>query len=276
MSEKNPHCDSAIESLFREDGFGVFYLNELRSARNAALADAEGFQAVIHSLELMGQQLTGKVLKFGEYKRKLNCIAGLSSLSHKIVSKYPAYHTKFSDLYKELRWARNDAVHQGAYARILTDHAVDITIILEDALMSQLSKVCQFMVRDVIEAKPWHPVSYARQQMLKHSFSHLPVWFKDEKKWKLISEYAVAKYLRRGTPSEKQRLERLAAKIEEAHKGNNENDGLRLLTVEEEDIVFPEKPISSILDRLGAKPILVVDPKREDELVGILTSSDIL
>ena len=85
-------------------------------------------------------------------------------------------------------------MHQGAYARILTDHAVDITIILEDALMSELSKVSQFMVRDVVEAKPWQPVSFVRQQMLKHSFSYIPVRHKDT--WKLISEHSVAQYLR--------------------------------------------------------------------------------
>ena len=159
-----------------------FYRDQLRSARAAALADAEGFLAVIHTLELMGQKLTGSIGDLGKYKKKLNCVAGLSSLSHKAD---PTYHVKFSTLYDELQSARNDAVHQGAYARILTDHAVDITIILEDALMSRFSQVSQFMVRDVVEAKPWQPVSYARQQMLKHSFSYLPIWY--EGTWKLIS-----------------------------------------------------------------------------------------
>ena len=174
MSEKNPHCNSAIESLLRDDHARAFYLNELRSARIAALADAEGFMTVIHTLELMGQKLTGSIGDLGKYKKKLNCVAGLSSLSRKAD---PTYHVKFSTLYDELQRARNDAVHQGAYARILTDHAVDITIILEDALMSKSSEVSQFMVRDVVEAKPWHPISYVRQQILKHGFSYLPIWF---------------------------------------------------------------------------------------------------
>ena len=140
--------------------------------------------------------------------------------------------------------------------------------------MSKCSKVSQFMVRDVVEAKPWQPVSYVRQQMLKHGFSYIPVWFKDEKKWKLISEYAIAKYLR-GYPDKRNDL--LAKTIEEAEK-----DGLCLPTVEEKDIVSSEELLSSILGRLGAKPLLVVAPKREDEperkdeLAGILTSSDIL
>ena len=136
-----------------------FYRDQLRSARDAALADAEGFMAVIHTLELMGQQLTCNIGDLEKYKKKLNCMAGLSSLAHK---GDPTCHIRFSTLYGELQRARNDAVHQGAYARILTDHAVDITIILEDALMSEFSKVSQFMVRDVVEAKPWQPVSYAR------------------------------------------------------------------------------------------------------------------
>ena len=181
-----------------------FYRDQLRSARYAALAD-EGFQAVIHALESIGRQIMGKALSFGlykgetlslwRYKDPLSCLAHDSPLAIEVPSKWRAYHTEFLSLYDELKDARNDAVHQGAYARILTDHAVDLTIILEDALMSKCSKVSQFMVRDVVEAKLWQPVSYARQQMLKHSFSYLPIWFENEEKWKLISDYSVAKYL---------------------------------------------------------------------------------
>ena len=252
-----------------------FYRDQLRLARDTTLADAEGFMAVIHTLELMGQQLTGKVLTFGDYQTKLNCVAGLSLLSRKIVSKQPAYHTKFDVLYEELRQARNGAVHQGAYARILTDHVVDISIILEDALMSGFSNTSQFMVRDVVEAKPWYPISYVRQQMLKHGFSYLPIWFENEKKWKLISDYSVAGYLLRGILSEQQRLERLAARIEDAIKEDNGNDRLRVLLAQ---TMYPEEKINDndILKCVGAKPLLVVDPKRENELVGILTSADIL
>ncbi|MCY4390360.1 MAG: hypothetical protein OXC18_24935 [Desulfurellaceae bacterium] len=274
MSEKNPHRDSAIESLLRDDDARAFYLNELRSARNAALADAEGFMAVIHTLELMGQKLTGTVLNFRDYQTKLNCVAGLSLLSRKIVSEWPEYHTKFGILYEELRHARNDAVHQGASARILTDHAVDITIILEDALMSKSSEVSQFMVRDVVEAKPWHPVSYVRQQILKHGFSYLPIWFKNEEKWKLISDYSVARYLPRCLQTN-ERKTRLVTTIEDAIKEDNGNDRLRVLSAK---AVYPEKKINDndILKCVGAKPVLVVNYGREDVLAGILTSSDIL
>ena len=112
-----------------------------------------------------------------------------------------------------MRQARNDAVHQGAYARTLTGHAVELSIILEDALMTDASKVSQFMVRDVVGAKPWHPVSYVRQQMLTHAFSYLPIWLHDV--WKLIPEYAVAKLLRNAS-SNIARRQHLAALVSES------------------------------------------------------------
>ena len=47
---------SGVEMLNEEQK--EFYRDQLRSARYAALADAEGFQAVIHSLESIGRQIT--------------------------------------------------------------------------------------------------------------------------------------------------------------------------------------------------------------------------
>ncbi len=256
-----------------------FYRDQLRSARDSALADAEGFMAVIHTLELMGQQLAGEMRSgLGKYKDELKCLADDSPLSLSAAvnpEQLMMYHTSFCDLFDELRRARNDAVHQGAYARILTDHSVNLAIILEDALMSKISKcpkVSQFMIRDVVEAKPWHPVSYVRQQMLKHGFSYLPVWFKNESEWKLISEYSVARYLLRGCPDNK-RNDRLAMTIEKAVKEGN--DRLHLLPAK---TVCQEEKINDIMKCKGidAKPILVVNPGRKDKLVGILTAADIL
>jgi len=137
--------------------------------------------------------------------------------------------------------------------------------------MSECSKVSQFMVRDVVEAKPWQPVSYVRQQMLKHGFSYIPVWFENDKKWRMLSEHSVAKYLR---DSPYKRNDRIAKTIENAEA---EKDGLKLPLVDEEHhIVGPEKLVPGILGCIDESPILVVDPKRKDKLVGILTAADIL
>ncbi len=232
-----------------------FYRDQLRSARAVALADAEGFQAVLHSLELIGQLLVREVLDLGRYEDELSSLADASPLSADIPSEWPGCHTTFRALYDELRRARNDAVHQGSHARTLTDHAVELTIILEDALMSDAAKILQFMVRDVVEAMPWHPVSYVRQQMLKHAFSYIPV--RVDATWQLIPEYSLAQYLR-GAPSQKIRKKRLATRVSDAIAAND-------LLLLEADTAAPEDPIVEILRRIGAQPILVVEPAREDD-----------
>ncbi len=207
-----------------------FYRDQLRSARSVALADAEGFKAVVHSLELIGQQLVGEVRSLGKYEDKLSNLAHASPLSADIPSEWPGCHTTFRALYNELKQARNDAVHQGAHARTLTDHAVELTIILEDALMSDATQILQFMVRDVVEAKLWHPVSYVRQQMLMHSFSYIPV--RRETTWWLIPEYSMAQYLR-GAPSNNVRKKRLATCLRDAVEANE-------LLLLQADTVAPE------------------------------------
>jgi hypothetical protein len=151
-----------------------FFRDQLRSARATALADAEGFNAVLRVIELLGQQLGRNIKTLGHYKPMLSGLASVSPLAADLPSQWPGYYTSFSALYDEMKLARNDAVHQGAYARTLTDHAVELSIMLEDALMNEASKISQFMVRTVVDAKRWHPVSYVRQQMLTNAFSYLP------------------------------------------------------------------------------------------------------
>ena len=181
----------------------LFFRDLLRTSRAAALADSEGFHVIIHAIELIGQNELQKTKPQGKdmrppglhkYGPALSKLASSSPLSHDIPNLYQHYHTEFSVLYEELRKARNDAIHQGAYARSLTSHATEISIILEDALMKDASCVSQFMVREVTIAKPWQPISFIRQQMLRQAFSYLPIFL--EENWKLISELGVARYLR--------------------------------------------------------------------------------
>lgn len=80
--------------------------------------------------------LHGRILDLGKYRSKLEQLAGASPLASE-----PAFarhlHIPFSVLYDLVRNARNDALHQGAYVRHLTRHAVSLSLVLEDALMSQ-------------------------------------------------------------------------------------------------------------------------------------------
>jgi predicted transcriptional regulator len=243
-----------------------FYRDRVRSARVIALADAEGFQGVVHSLELIGQMVVGRVLDLGKYENALSNLANNSPLFSEIPLRWPGYHNTFSALYKELRQARNDAVHQGSHARTATSHAVELTMIIEDSLMSKATTVSQFMVRDVVEAKLWHPISYVRQQMLTHAFSFLPVL--KENTWWFVAEYSLARYLR-SADSQHIRKKRLGTTLCDAIQ----EKGVNLLAA---DTVLPECQIDEILDHIEARPILVVDCSHEDVLVGVLTSSDIL
>jgi hypothetical protein len=226
-----------------------FFRDQLRSARAVALADAEGFHAVIRVVELIGQQLGRNISGLGGYKTILSVLASASPLATDLPSQWPGYHTEFGALYEEMRQARNDAVHQGAYARTLTDHAVELSIILEDALMTDASKVSQFMVRNVVDAKPWHPVSYVRQQMLTHAFSYLPIWHADA--WKLIPEYSVAQLLR-NAPSKATRRRRLAALVSDTVAESS-------LELVDARTVCPEMPITEALQFVRERLILVVD-----------------
>jgi len=112
--------------------------------------------------------------------------------------RFPQIFSRFDALYESLQAARNDAMHTGAYARHVTATAIELCIGLEASLMStpQRSFVADFMVKDVIIVEEWQPVARARQLMLTHSFTYLPALIDGQ--WKLISEMAVARFLRSG------------------------------------------------------------------------------
>jgi predicted transcriptional regulator len=241
-----------------------FFRDELRSARGLALADAEGFHTVLRVVELLGQRLHGRIAGLGKYKPALLNLARDTPLGVELPSRWPGYHTAFDALFDEMRQARNDAVHQGAYARTLTDHAVELSILLEVALMTNASTVSQFMVRNVVSTKPWQPISYVRQQMLTHAFSYLPIWHSGA--WKLLPEFSIARLLR-SAPADRGR--HLAAPVSDAVSEGK----LELLEVAQ---VHPETPIGDIIHLIAAQPVLVVERDRPHELVGLLTASDVL
>src|ERR1700757_614277 len=82
---------------------------------------------------------------------------------------------------------RNDALHQGAFARYLTKHAIELAILLEDALSNGL---------DPLARETWQPIAFLRQLMLANSYSYLPV-FRNDNQWWIVSDAAIAAYLGR-------------------------------------------------------------------------------
>src|SRR4029077_17728684 len=105
----------------------TFFANDLRSARLAALSDAEAFDEIIHVVERLGYYLTKENLGEKEhgslgnskYRVAITNIADKSGLSIPS-AEHRAYLTPFAELYEMVRQARNDALHQGAFARHLT------------------------------------------------------------------------------------------------------------------------------------------------------------
>lgn len=192
----------------------LYHRDQLRAGRYAALADAEGFHAICFALEALGIRLLGKKESLASYESLLLQLAAASVILQDMTYEEPAKFSTFTTLFSIVRNARNDAMHTGVYARHAAGAAIELCIGLEEALMKDSTgvrrKVKEFMVKTPISVEPWHSVAHARQLMLTHSFSFLPV---DLNGWKLVTETGLARYLRSTNKSWK---ELIASSIEDA------------------------------------------------------------
>jgi len=249
----------------------IYFRDQFRQARAHALGDAEAFQEIIFALERLGLYCTkGKAINLEGYEKRLRKLATQSCLAQNIPQEHRKWHLPFGILYKVIKTGRNDALHQGAFARHLTDHAVQLALVLEDALMSGLTRVTDYMVRDPVRAQPWQPISFVRQQMLANSYTYLPIRYATggTQSWYLLSDYSVAHYLRSG--HDEKRNERLAATVQSAV----EADQLRL---ELAQTCLAETQVDdAMLSFENGRPILVLDGMTESNLLGILTPFDLL
>jgi hypothetical protein len=238
----------------------LYFRDLFRDARLAAYKDSEGFQDILFALERFGCFCAKKTGSLGEYEKFIEEVASRSPLYAEIPAQWRSYHLPFSALYKLVREARNDALHQGAYARHLTNHAVQLSFVIEDGLMSDGRMISDYMVREVVIAQTWQPLSFARQQMLANSFTYLPIT--NETGWNVLSDRSIAKYIQ---PNRKKLM---AKSIESALK-----DGL---TLEPVKCCFPNEKASETIKEFSDKPILVVDQKDKQRLLGIVTAFDLL
>ena len=253
------------------------FRDELRRARAVALADAEAFDEIIVVIERLGVVLTGEPLNgLGDYKGIIGQLAQHSPMACCIPSQLPKFHFSFSELFNAVLVRRNQAVHTGVAARHLTQHAVVLALMLEEAIMSDSKQKtgCQagftqakhFMVANPVCAEDWHPLSFIRQNMLANSFSYLPV--KMDGKWMLISDHALGIYLREGNNDKK----RLVASLETVQKEIPVK-----LKLEQPKICKGDEPIATVITFFKEKnlPVLVVGDS-DSRLVGILTAHDLL
>ena len=247
----------------------LFYRNRLREARYAAFADAEGFGAICFALEALGLRLLGKQKAMGGYEKKIRPLAEKSFVLTEMAALFPSRFKTFGALYAIVKTARNDAMHTGAYARHATQEAMELCIGLEEALMAEVAQtVANLMVSTPITVEPWQPVAHARQLMLMHSFSFLPVWL--DGSWHLVSELGLAKYLRNGL-----RNSRLAESLETA-KGN----GMELVQIDDTELLKVGMEVEDVLSRAqvqqGPMLWLVVEDDRPDHLAGVLSPFELM
>lgn len=259
------------EQLSRDER--LFYRDRLWAARYAALADAEGFEQICFAVEALGMRLAEKQGALSEYQEVISGLIATVDWRNDLAKEFPWAFTQFPALYEKLRTARNDAMHTGAYARHATSAAVELCILLEEAVMtenqSKLKTVGDVMVREVISVEEWHPVAHARHLMLTHSFSFLPV--RIDHGWKLISEMSIARFLQAASSSA-DRKKRLAKSI----AGAVDVEASLVCAAKE---VCPATEISTLFE----SPIqdhgriwLVIETDGSDRLLGILTPFELM
>ena len=239
----------------------LYFRDEFKEARDKALKDAEGFQQILFVLERMGSYLLKeKKGSLGKYKCCITNLVRQNSPSYLDTSN--DYHIKFDRLYEIVQKGRNDALHQGAVARMLTSHSVQLSVMLEDMLMAfaKSEKICEYMVKNPVCVFEWQPISFIRQIMLENSFSHLPFFWKKQKEWHVISDLDVASIRHK---------DKLASNLECSLKSGN--------LTREARVVSPDTPVCEVLECTDDKgwPVLV---KRDGckELLGIVTPFDLM
>lgn len=244
----------------------LFYRDRLREARYSALADAEGFAEICFAIEALGMRLLGAEATLNNYEPKIRNLAISAPTLSELPKYFPELFTRFAALYDTVRRARNDAMHTGAYARHATSTAIELCIGLEEAIMkgsNQMSTVADFMVKTPVCVEPWQPVAHARQIMLTHSFSFLPVLHGN---WKLLSDISLAKFLR----GHSDRKTALALSIEiAAAQGLHLIDVLPVKTTDELSVLL-EKGLTQF------SPILWLVIGKDNSLAGVLSPFELM
>lgn len=91
----------------------------------------------------------------GKYRDVIVSLAAHSPMTTDVPSKVSGCHSQFIMKYEIVREARNTALHEGALARHLTVNAVELSLVLEEAIMSRCYRVGDFMVRNPMCAYLW-------------------------------------------------------------------------------------------------------------------------
>ena len=242
-----------------------FFRDELRDARAVTLKDAENFSGTIFSIERLGSFLYGSIGDLGKYREHLATVAKESPLYEHYGR---VWGVCFDSLYRLLKEARNDSMHIGAFARHAASNSVMLSLLFEDALMSNATTLNDFMVSDPVCAALWQPLGLIRQKMLANSFSFLPFEYKESKTgWGLISDSQLAAYLRGISNNERGR--RLATSLQSAIEESTVNAIPARCMPTQTDV-------TELKGDIGQQPVLLFDGDDRKHLIGIVTAFDLL
>jgi hypothetical protein len=247
-----------------------FYRDQLRDARSAVLRDAEAFPELFFAFERLGGYLLGKRGSLARYRDAILEIARLSPMGTRSPTfLFSCFHSSVEVLYTLVQDERNQALHQGVFARHLASHAMELSLILEEGLMSGTDRVGDLMVRAPICAEAWHPISHVRREMLTNSFSFLPTYVdwagSHQEGWYLLSDLAIAQLLREH--GGEHREIRLFCTVKEAIQDH----GLEI--VKASTTAFDARALDVLACGRG-KPVLVLDDRQR--VIGIATAFDLL
>ena len=249
----------------------IYFRNRFRAARAAAEKSDMDCMEIIYALEDFGQVLTGKMQTLEGYQ---GCVTEFVK-THYPDEVRPKYQIGFGRLYDIVRQARNSAVHKGARSRYFAPRAVELSLIMEDALMraADTDKVKDYMAASPVVAELWQPLSIIRKEMLANSFTHIP-YFDADAEWFVVSDADIARYLRPCGIYIKDMLNH-TLKYALKEKG---------ICASKPQVVCPDDLVRKVVcpDKSGDKapishlPILVRHPEYKKRLLGILTASDLM
>ena len=241
----------------------LYWRDALRSARDNALGNSEGFLPIVQCVERMGNRLAGKpTVRLSKALDKIGkkVIGSRGGRAHPLLPGFETLKTLICQ-------ARNDAVHVGATARALTSNAVRLSLMIEDGVMKRHeTNIADCTTRHPVCAEEWQPVELVRQTMMERQFAYLPIRICG--KWQVLTAVDVARFL---SVEEKKRLARLCLSVRDALR---DTPGL---VPRRAHVTVAEENATCALRKASDEPILVV--KRvggEDRLLGIVTAFDLL
>lgn len=252
----------------------TYFLDQLRQARLTAQKDAEAFDELLFAFERLGSYRLAEAATLGDYRESLLALAAGSALGGTLGPNLAPHHSTAGGLYTLVNQGRNDALHQGARARHLTEHTIELALLFEDALMNGTDPaitIGDVMVRGPVVAEEWQPVSFGREKMLTNSFSNLPIYWEGE--WKILTDAELVAFLRKDSPNRDERGRRIGLTLCEA-----QGEGLRFADAVVES---PTAALTNVAQRfVGASAVQVVlvcaGGPTDPALLGIVTAFDIL